>query len=122
MLSSLELIQATGVSRATLNNYIAQGLIPRPVVQKPDENSASRARQMGFFPEETIPCIKHIQQLKKEGKSMAEIISLLQSTDSKPSSKPAESPVQTTTQASTGELHLTIDKIPYAAYIVNYKF
>lgn len=122
MLSSLELIQATGVSRATLNNYIAQGLIPRPVIQKPDENSSSRARQMGFFPEETISRIKHIQQLKKEGKSMAEIISLLQSTNSKSSSKPAESSVQTTTQASTGELHLTIDKIPYAAYMVNYKF
>jgi class 3 adenylate cyclase len=122
MLSSLELIQATKVSRATLNNYIAQGIIPRPVVQKPDENSASRARQMGFFPEETISRIKHIQQLKKGGKSMAEIVNLLQPTDPKPSSRPVEPPVQTTAQASTGELHLTIDKIPYAAYMVNHKF
>lgn len=122
MLSSLELIRVTGVSRATLNNYIVQGLIPRPVVQRPDENSASRARQMGFFPEETISRIQQIQQLKKVGKSMAEIISLLQSTDVKPSLKSAKPQAQTGTQADTGELHLTIDKIPYAAYMVNYKF
>ena len=92
MLSSLELIQATGVSRATLNNYIAQSLVPRPVVQKPGENSTSRARQMGFFPEETVSRIQHIQQLKKDGKSMAEIIGLLQSTDSMLTSKPAGLP------------------------------
>ncbi len=78
MLTSLELMQVTGVSRATLNNYITQGLIPRPVVQKPTAQNHTRARQIGYFPQAAISRIQHIQQLKKSGKSMAEIARELQ--------------------------------------------
>lgn len=78
MLTSLELMRATGVSRATLNNYIAQGLISRPVVQKPTAQNHTRARQIGYFPQETLFRIQHIQQLKKTGKSMSEIARELQ--------------------------------------------
>jgi class 3 adenylate cyclase len=146
MLTSLELIQAAGISRATLNNYISQGLIPRPVVQKPGAQSASRARQIGFFPQETVSLIKQIQQLKKSGRSMAEVASQLQGVtpgiaqDSMPAPKTANreagrqsSAGQHISQpnnnadvrapiASTGELRLTIDQVPYASYMVNYNF
>jgi len=134
MLSSLELLQTTGVSRATLNNYIARGLIPRPIVQKPDEQSATRARQIGYFPQEVVARIQHIQQLKKDGKTMAEIVRQLKAEEIKPSATApeADSSRQSTktvatqdkaaTPAKTGELRLTIDQIPYAAYMVNYNF
>ena len=139
MLTSLELMQATGVSRATLNNYIARGLIPRPIVQKPmaqkpDAESQTLARQIGYFPREVISRIEHIQQLKKDGQSMTEIVRQLQLEDSKSpmaAAAPADTADQpspktvvpeTSTQASTGELRLTIDQVPYAAYMVNYNF
>lgn len=133
MLTSLELMQATGVSRATLNNYIAQGLIPRPVVQKPTTQGHTRARQIGYFPQAAVSRIAHIQQLKKDGKSMAEIVRQLQSESfesqsaqaaatSQPATKNAAALAKTSTTDSNGELRLTIDQIPYAAYMVNYNF
>ncbi len=129
MLTSLELIQAAGISRATLNNYIAQGLIPRPVIQKPGAQSLSRARQIGHFPPETIALLGQIQQLKKDGKSMAEISRQLQAESLAPPfniTKPSYAPPNNTNVATqipvTGELRLTIDQVPYAAYMVNYNF
>src|SRR5437867_2210852 len=132
MLTSLELMQATGVSRATLNNYIAQGLIPRPVVQKPTAQGLTRARQIGYFPQAAVSRIAHIQRLKKAGKSMAEIAHELQSESFE---SPATLDIEQATpsrsspssdappgQLDSGELRLTIDKIPYAAYLVNYNF
>lgn len=145
MLTSLELLRATGISRATLNNYIALGLVPRPVVQKPDAQSQTRARQIGYFDEDTIARIQKIQQLKKNGLAMTEIASQLQSGQSNNITKPASQPAppgkasgymhqpgaensaerasaQDSKQADTGTLRLTIDQIPYAAYMVNYNF
>jgi adenylate cyclase len=132
MLTSLELMQATGVSRATLNNYIAQGLIPRPVVQKPTAQGHTRARQIGYFPQAAVSRIAHIQRLKKAGKSMAEIALELQSESFESSATPdIESAIPSRSspssdappgQLDSGELRLTIDKIPYAAYLVNYNF
>jgi len=142
MYTSLTLMEATGVSRATLNNYITMGLIPRPVIKKPDAQSKSQARQIGYFPPETLSRIQQIQQLKKDGKSMTEIASLLRSqvsgsnTSAESSgapSKPAvesgnraqgntEQPFKASSPASTGKLQLTIDEIPYPAFMVNYNF
>ncbi len=41
MLNSLEVIQASGISRATLNNYIALGLLPRPLIRNPGDDSGT---------------------------------------------------------------------------------
>lgn len=138
MLTSLELMQATGVSRATLNNYIAQGLIPRPLVQKPRTQGQTRARQIGYFPQDAISRIEQIQQLKKDGQSMAEIASQLRlerqdmSAVAMPqtktgSAKPKEAASSDANgfnpaHAGSGQLRLTIDQIPYPAYMVNYNF
>ena len=35
-ISSVDLLNRTGLSRATLNNYIKAGMLPRPVVKKPN--------------------------------------------------------------------------------------
>jgi class 3 adenylate cyclase len=70
VLTSKEVLEQTGISRATLNNYIAGGLLPRPDVLPPEEGAAPR---IGFFPDGTVERIQEIQRLKSEGWSMARI-------------------------------------------------
>ncbi|MDP1997664.1 MAG: MerR family transcriptional regulator, partial [Gallionella sp.] len=73
MLTSFEVMQATNISRATLNNYIAQGLLPRPLVKNPEPGASTQARQIGYFPDDVLARLERIRQLKKEGYAMAEI-------------------------------------------------
>lgn len=79
MLTSLELMEATGISRATLNNYIGLGLLPKPVVRNPDSEATTRARQIGYFPEDALLRIERIRTLKKSGMTMGEIARQIQS-------------------------------------------
>ena len=148
MLTSLELMRAAGISRATLNNYIALGLLPRPLVRNPAEGADTRARQIGYFPEDALARIERIRQLKKQGLPMAEIVSQLQSELFQPDAAsaaqqfsrplaalPAEeypaAPALTSIGADspssvpgamTGQLRVTIDQVPFPAYMVNYNF
>lgn len=72
MITSKQLIDLTGISRATLNNYIALGILPNPVVLPPQAGD-ERATRMGHFPDEAIERVKQVQALKKEGLSMTVI-------------------------------------------------
>ncbi|HKB52957.1 MAG TPA: MerR family transcriptional regulator, partial [Ramlibacter sp.] len=72
MLNSKELLERTGISRATLNNYIALGIVPKPDVLPPEPADGSAPR-IGYFPDETLQRIADIQRLKNEGWSMAAI-------------------------------------------------
>ncbi|HVE52871.1 MAG TPA: adenylate/guanylate cyclase domain-containing protein [Ramlibacter sp.] len=72
MLTSKEIIERTGISRATLNNYIASGLVPRPQVLPPGPQDGAAPR-IGYFPDDTIARIEIIQRLKREGWSIARI-------------------------------------------------
>lgn len=72
MLNSKELLEKTGISRATLNNYIALGIVPKPDVLPPEPADGSAPR-IGYFPDETLQRIMDIQRLKNEGWSMAAI-------------------------------------------------
>jgi class 3 adenylate cyclase/DNA-binding transcriptional MerR regulator len=142
-LSSIEVIERTGISRATLNNYINLGLLPRPEVASPEANAGTNARQIGYFPEDTILRIVRIKALKKQGLSMTNIALQLNAT---PRTNLAEGPkneganmsqalpvnasavVEEVAQDAsppaktpeTGPLRLTIDRVPYPAYMVNY--
>ena len=78
MLTSFEVIEAANISRATLNNYISQGLLPRPLVKNPEPGTPTSARQIGYFPEEVLIRLERISELKKEGYAMAEIASQLE--------------------------------------------
>lgn len=132
MLSSLEVIQASGISRATLNNYIALGLLPRPLVRNPGSDSPTRARQIGYFPQDAIRRIERIKLLKKDGVAMADIARQLQLEGFEMSQpQPLEEPGSGQTSADetethrfarseTGPLRLTIDQVPYPAYMLNY--
>ena len=126
MLTSLDIIKTTGVSRATLNNYIALGLLPRPVVSSPEVNANTRARQIGYFPDDVVQRIKRIQALKKSGVPMNEIVNQLKQegnvmdaqADTKSIAPVSEKPVGQ--PSKSGPLRLTIDQVPYPAYMVNY--
>jgi adenylate cyclase len=143
MLSSLEVMQVTGISRATLHNYIALGLLPRPLVRNPGDNSSTRARQIGFFPDDVIERIERIKMRKKEGVAMTDIVRQfpqeifggaktavpaaatgqeqpVPETPKVPASAQAPTTAQRFSSPETGPLRLTIDKLPCAAYMLNY--
>ena len=72
MLSSKEVLERTGISRATLNNYIGSGLVPRPEVLPPSPEHGAAPR-IGYFPDDTADRIVQIQRLKQQGWSIARI-------------------------------------------------
>jgi adenylate cyclase len=72
LLTSKEIIERTGISRATLNNYIGSGLVPRPQVLPPGPEHGAAPR-IGYFPDDTIARIETIQRLKREGWSITRI-------------------------------------------------
>ncbi|MGI9569100.1 MAG: MerR family transcriptional regulator, partial [Desulfobulbia bacterium] len=71
-ISSKEIMARTGISRATLNNYIGLNLIPPPTVRKPEE--VGGPTKIGYFPEWVVDRIERIRQLKSEGMRMAQIV------------------------------------------------
>jgi class 3 adenylate cyclase/DNA-binding transcriptional MerR regulator len=142
-ISSLEVIGKTGISRATLNNYIKMGILPRPDVKKP-EDSVIRARMLGYFPENVIDIIEQIKILKIHGNTMDDIIHKLKSPGQTKyvSSEMIEKeipvqedgrPAKTSRQSegvapdrvigqTTDQLNLTINDIPWPAYLLNNNF
>ncbi len=75
MLTSKEIIERTGISRATLNNYIGTGLVPRPQVLPPGPEHGAAPR-IGYFPDDTVRRVETIQRLKREGWSISRIAEL----------------------------------------------
>ena len=143
MLTSKELIERAGISRATLNNYIALGILARPLVKKP-EAADEKARQLGYFPDDTLGVIETVQSLKRDGLSMAEIAARLGSAlaPSPPAHAPAApaatppvrdaarpvpasetpAPAKTAPAPTTTGVRLTLDRLETPAYMVNYNF
>ena len=130
MISSKELLEKTGISRATLNNYISAGLLSKPLVQQVS-GETSGPKLLGYFPDSALERIELIQQLKREGLSMGEIIARFGAEkpaepQAKPAavqpapSRPAERPAPPAGGARP--LHLTIDELSYPAYMVNHSF
>jgi len=127
MISSKELLDKTGISRATLNNYISSGLLSKPLVQQVS-GETSGPKLLGYFPDTALQRIELIQQLKREGLSMAEIIARVGvqklagedavATAGHETARPAEEGTHSTARP----LHLTIDELSYPAYMVNHSF
>lgn len=65
-------MERTGISRATLNNYIASGLVARPEVLPPGPDDGDAPR-IGYFPDDTITRIEAVQRLKREGWALSRI-------------------------------------------------
>jgi adenylate cyclase len=133
-ISSLDIIDKTKISRATLNNYIKMNILPRPDVKKPGEASV-RARMLGYFPETVIDIIEQIKYLKKQGYSMDAIIEKLKKLEqtaagetivqdeARSNDAPArEKFVQSEQPVSTEPLNVTINDIACPAYLLNNSF
>ena len=121
MISSKQLLIKTGISRATLNNYINFGLLSKPLVVNPGQEGGG-ARQLGYFSDDAIDRVAAIQRLKQEGLSMPEIVSRL--TRGRDQVAPAEFPGTALESDAAGTRgggpRLTIDDLQYPAYMVNY--
>ena len=134
MLSSKEIIDATDISRATLNNYISLGLLSKPVVTNPG-GGADGPRQLGFFPDHSIERIREIQRLKREGYSMAKITARLGASSQSggaqvplpatPLPPPSAAKLQSIPANEAcvpSGLRVTIEDITFPAYMVNHSF
>jgi adenylate cyclase len=119
-ISSLDIINKTGISRVTLNNYIKMNLLPRPVVKRPKEISA-RARMLGYFPESVIDTIIQIKELKKKGYTMDSITDMLKGSETIEASGEIMMKDKTIKDSSSNPLTVTINDITCAAYLMNYK-
>jgi class 3 adenylate cyclase/DNA-binding transcriptional MerR regulator len=71
LISSKELLARTGLSRATLNNYISLNLIPHPRIRRPE--TAGGPTKIGYFPVWVLDRIERIRQLKASGMRMTKI-------------------------------------------------
>lgn len=79
MISSKALMAQMGISRATLNNYIQLGILPKPILRP---EAGGDARQLGYFPEDVMERLETVRALKGQGLSMAEIAQRISETDS----------------------------------------
>lgn len=140
MITSKHLLDQTGLSRATLNNYIGCGLLPRPVVKRLAPEPGARHATLGYFPDWALQRIQRIQDLKRQGMTMDQIVALLTSenTDNELLSTAYKEPLQAklsnqqeretamsanraTEKLPSEILNVSIDSIPYPAYMINYE-
>lgn len=71
-LSSKEVLQESGISRATLNNYIALGILPSPEIRTP-AGAENRTRRLGYYPADVLQTLAEVKDLKRRGLSLAQI-------------------------------------------------
>jgi len=132
LLTSTELLEQTGLSRATLNNYIALGLLPKPVVKRPQSGRARTAR-LGHFPPSVLDVIERINRLKKQGYAMADIVTMMKEESEDTLQKEAsgadvETPPFVAKDRRSDHpvqaqgIQLTLDALDSPAYLVNPKF
>lgn len=84
MITSKEILVKTSISRATLNNYIKFGILPKPVVRSAGADltgvnltgvNLKGTKHIGYFPKDVLDDIATVKRLKREGRSMKEIVS-----------------------------------------------
>lgn len=103
MITSKVIIENIGISRATLNNYIKLGILPRPVVGPPPPEDKG-IKQIGYFPEEVIARLDKVRLFKSQGRSMDEIARLFRE-DSAMSAHRTEMPLERDRLQSTAKNH-----------------
>lgn len=133
LIDSKELLNRSDISRATLNNYIKLGIIPRPLVKSP-AGGLKGTKKIGYFPETVLDTISEIKKMKGEGKSMGSIARKVRAvTDERPPyagperrepdpSSGGPQDAGTAIQMEDGCLKLTLDEIKTPAYLLNYQF
>ena len=108
-ISSKEILARTGISRATLNNYIGLNLIPPPTVRKPKELGGPT--KIGYFPEWVVDRIERIRQLKSDGMRMSQIV--MHFMDEEKKALPAE------VESQPDLVYQWLEQIPFPAVLLN---
>jgi len=126
MISSKKLLLETGISRATLNNYIALGILSKPLVRQPAPGEAD-APALGYFPDWALERIEQVHRMKSEGLTMAEIAARIgvkqEAAGGVPEAGSDRAPaIELTPGPERRTLQLTLDDIVHPAYMVNYNF
>jgi class 3 adenylate cyclase len=138
MITSKYLLEQTGLSRATLNNYIGLGLLPRPVVRRIATDPDTRLTTLGYFPDWAVDRVQQVKSMKKQGLSINTICQKITSGNST-DYPDREATTQADAQAAASgpgnntmnnaaqkinareSLSVSIDSIPYPAYMINYE-
>jgi adenylate cyclase len=124
-LNSKELLEKSGISRATLNNYIGWGIVPKPEVLPPGPRDGAAPR-IGYFPDEVVGRIADIQRLKKDGWSMARIAEHFAAGRTAPAptdeASKAGVPAASAAPAGPATASLSLDEVSQPAYIVDGRF
>lgn len=130
MITSKDIIEKTGISRATLNNYIKLGILPRPVVGPPRPGDQG-VKQIGYFPDEVLARLDRVRMMKDQGSTMDEISRLFRTSydlGSKSVARPLERPERVIDEkrqdrpymrSTDRDLKVTICDIASPAYLVN---
>ncbi len=137
LITSKDVLKITGISRATLNNYIKVGILPKPVIQKP-KTGFKTTKKLGYFPKYVVGHIEMVRHLKREGNSMADIarrfrkppVQKLPITGTKNDGTKKETRTKKrkrtvksrSPQFSDKEFRLTFDDVSFPAYFINYNF
>jgi class 3 adenylate cyclase/DNA-binding transcriptional MerR regulator len=136
LITSKEIIEKTGISRATLNNYIKMGILPKPIVRRPGPEQKG-VKQIGYFPASVLERILKVKLLKQQGNSMEDIAHQFQEyppTAQKDENQKNIPPAQEKRQRdesvypqarrriSDNELQVTIADINSPAYLINHNF
>ena len=131
LITSKEILMKTGISRATLNNYIKMAILPRPLVMRP-KGPMKGVKKIGYFPWAAVERIQLVKRLKNQGLSMQEIVSQLGTGSA--SEAPADQRRDLLIKApetvffETSEtpehilLHLTLDTLSLPAYLIDDRF
>ncbi|MEK7821238.1 MAG: adenylate/guanylate cyclase domain-containing protein, partial [Pseudomonadota bacterium] len=123
-LTSRELMARANISRATLNNYIGLGILPKPALA-PGEGPGRQAPRIGRFPAGAVATLETVERLKRAGHTMAEIAAMLAKgvpaaeTPSPPSSA---APVLARAVGDGRGMAMTLDRVECPAYLVNARF
>ncbi|MDD2316849.1 MAG: adenylate/guanylate cyclase domain-containing protein [Desulfobacterales bacterium] len=128
-ISSKEVLAQSNISRATLNNYIKLGILPRPIVKNPGA-TLKGVKQIGYFPLEVLDRISKVRQFKRENQTIDEIAAHFQKMDPLKvkdgdtiEKRTEPCPVQTCeTIRDDSHLTLTIDELDAPAYLINHRF
>ncbi|UCE82685.1 MAG: hypothetical protein JSV47_13460 [Deltaproteobacteria bacterium] len=108
-ISSKEILARTGISRATLNNYISLNLIPPPTIRRPEEPGGPT--KIGYFPEWVLERIEEIRELKAAGVRMARIAAHFMGE--------AEETVEVPTEPIPDHRYRYVEELAFPAILVN---
>ena len=108
-------------------------MLPRPDVRRQHPAPGEKPTTLGYFPDWALERLQRILTLKQSGLTLEQIQKTLPVSEGQ-TAEPADPPSRRTEESSQsrsypsgglqyGEsLQVTIDRIPYLAYMVNYDF